>query len=371
MDARWSRAVLVGMLPGVLLACSKPVEPPKAKPPVPVLVAVAMARDVPDEIRLVGRAEAWESVAVRARVDGQVKQVSYNEGQHVRAGETLLRLDAADYLARQRQAEANLARDQAQVDKARADVERYASLRLQGFVSEEKVNELRTVEAAARATLEADRAALELTRLQVAYCEVKAPISGVLGARLVFPGSAVKTNDTQLAVINRLDRLYVSFALPEKYLARLKPLLKAGALQAAVSLPGDGAHAVNGPVRFLDNTVNAATGTIVMKAEIDNRGEHLTPGQFLDVRLTLETLKNAVTVPAEAIQQGPDGSLVFVVDGEDKAQPRKVMLTLAREGLAVIGQGLKPGERVVTDGHVRLIPGAKVKVKDGAPAKGK
>lgn len=369
MIVTWNGIVLVGLL--ALAACSPQAEAPKAKPAVPVVVAVATARDVADEIRLVGRAEAWESVVVRARVDGQVRQVGYREGQHVHAGEVLLQLDAADYLARQRQAEAALARDQALADKARADVERYAALRQQGFVSEEKVNELRAAEAAARASVEADRAALELARLQVGYCTVKAPIAGVLGARLVFPGSAVKTNDTPLAVINRLDRLYVSFAVAEKYLPRLKPLLKNAALKAVVSLPGDAAHSVSGPVRFIDNAVDAATGTILMKAEIENRDEHLTPGQFLDVALTLETLRNAVTVPAEAIQQGPDGSLVFVVGGDDTAQPRKVQLTLVRAGLAVIGQGLKQGERVVTDGHVRLSPGAKVKVKDAAAPKAK
>lgn len=342
---------------------AKPQDKPAARPPVPVMAAQAVTRDMPAVLQLVGRAEAYESVTVRARVDGQVKLVSYSEGRHVRIGEPLLELDPADFAARLRQAEANQARDQAQFANAQAEVARYVSLHKQGFVSEEKVNEVRTNAAAMQAGVEADHAAAEVARLQLGYCRVRAPIAGILGARLVFPGSAVKINDTALAVINRVDPLYVTFSMPEKYLPRLKPLLDEGALKVIVNLPGDPAHTLEGTARFLDNMVDAATGTIQMKARLDNHDEHLTPGQFLNLSLTLETLKGAVTVPAEAIQQGPEGSLAFVIGADDKAQPRKVELAFVREGVAVIASGLKAGETVVTDGLVRLTPGAKVKVK--------
>lgn len=335
----------------------------KGKPPVPVTVAEARAADVPLLLSAPGRAEAYESVTLKSRVDGQVAGVEFTEGQPVRAGQVLIRLDPADFAARLRQAEAGLARDEADLAKARADVARYQSLREQGFVSEEKLAELRAAAAAAAATAQAGRAALDLARLQLEHTVISAPFAGVVGARLVHPGSAVKVNDTELAVVNRVQPLYVSFAVPEKYLPRLRAAMGRGTLTVAARVPGDDRRAFAGTVRFLDNAVDAATGTIRLKAVLDNREEVLAAGQYLEVSLTLETLRDAVTVPAEAVQQGPEGSLVFVLRPDQTVETRPVRLATVAGGVAALGQGLKAGETVITDGHSRLTPGAKVKIK--------
>lgn len=337
----------------------------RAAPAAPVTVARAAIQDVPLVLEIVGRAEAYDSVTLKARVDGQVAALPFVEGQTVAAGEVLARLDPADFDARLRLAEANLARDQAQLAKARLDVDRYLSLKNRAFVSEQQVAEARANADALAATVRADQAAIESARLQRSYATIQAPFAGVIGARLVSPGATVKANDTALAVLNRVRPLYVSFAVPERYLPRLRVALRTGGLPVTVAVPGDGGRRFLGEARFLDNAVDPTTGAIQMKATIANDAEVLTPGQFLNVSLTLEVIAGAVTVPTEAVQQGPGGSFVFVVkpDGTVEAQP--VVVTLRQGEMVVIGQGLQDGETVVTDGQLRLSPGAKVQVKAG------
>lgn len=339
----------------------------QGKPPVAVQVATATTGEMPVVLDALGQAEAYESVMLKSRIDGQVASVAYGDGQSVQAGEVLLRLDGADFEARLRQAEASLARDQAQWLKARADVSRYQALQAQGFVAEQKVEELRAVAAAAEATVQADRAAADLARLQLGYSVIRAPFAGVLGPRLVFAGTSVKANDTALALLNRVQPLFVTFSVPEKYLGALRSKLREGALGVSVKQPGENT-ALRAAVKFIDNTVDAATGTIRMKALLPNRDEALTPGQFLEVSLVLETLKAVVTVPVEAVQQGPEGAFVFVLGPDQRAAPRPVELAMTHHGQAALRAGLKAGEVVVTDGHSRLTPGAKVKIKAPGPA---
>ncbi|BAL23979.1 efflux transporter, RND family, MFP subunit [Azoarcus sp. KH32C] len=350
----WYYSSRAGSVPAVVKA------PP---PPVPVTAATAAVSDVPVLLEVIGRAEAYESVTVKSRLDGQVASVVYMEGQHVRQGDVLLRLDPADYEARLRQAEANVARDEAQVAKARADVERYVALKGRGFVSDEKVNEVHTDEAAALATVKADKAAVDFARLQLSYTTVRAPFDGVVGARLVFPGSAVKVNDTALAVVNRVRPLYVSFDVSEKHLPRLREAMAAGSMKASIKVPGGGDKPVEGTVRFLDNAVDVTTGTIQMKALLENQDEKLLPGQFVNVSVRLATLSGAVVVPSEAVQQGPEGNFLFVIGEENKVSPRKIEVEAMFDGRAAIAKGLAAGEKVVTDGQLRLTPGSRVKVK--------
>ena len=339
----------------------------KSAAPVPVTVARATVDDIPVLLEVVGRAEAYESVTLKSRVDGQVLAVTYAAGQHVRQGEVLVRLDPGDFDARLLQAQANLARSEAQLAKAKADVQRYLALQGRGFVSEEKVNELRTGETTASATVKADRAALELATLQLTYTTIRAPFSGVVGARLVFPGSAIKMNDTVLAVVNRVQPLYVTFSIPEKHLPRVRKAMASGDMPARVTIPGDREQRFAATVRFLDNTVDASTGTIQMKALLENRDEQLIPGQFLDLSLSLDTLSNAVVVPAEAVQQGPDGNFLFVVRPDNTVEPRKVEVSASFRGLSAIGKGVASDEVVVTDGQLRLAPGSLVQVKPTQP----
>ena len=353
----------------VLAACSEDSTKRKGEaPPVPVITAKAAQQDVPVTLKAVGRAEAFESVTLRSRVDGQVAKVLFAEGQHVKKGEVLIRLDPTDYEARLEQAAAASARDAALLSKTRADTMRYAALRDRNFVSEEKVNDVRTNEAAAAAVLRASKAAEEAARLQLSYTAISAPFSGQVGARLVFPGTAVKSNDTALAVINRIQPLLVGFSIPEKHLPRLREALKANSsgMKVDIAQPNDDSRHFEGSVRFIDNAVDATTGTILMKAELPNTDEMLTPGQFLNVTLLLETLRNTVTVPDEAIQQGAEGNFVYVIKEDGRAEVRKVEIAASDNGVTAISKGLFSGEIVVTEGQLRLTPGARTKEANAA-----
>lgn len=361
MKASRTALLLASLL--ALGACSEGSAKKKSEaPPVPVATTTAVARDIPVRLQVVGRAEAYESVALKSRVDGQIAELLFSEGLHVKQGDPLIRLDAADFAARLAQAQAGVARDEALLAKTRADRTRYMALKDRNFVSEEKVNDTRTNEAAALANLRASKAAVEVARLQHSYTEIRAPISGVIGARLVSPGSTVKTNDTTLAVINRVQPLRVAFPIPEKHLPRLRAAMQSGVLKIEAQAPNDATGRFSGTVRFIDNAVDATTGTIVVKAELDNADELLTPGQFLNVSLILDTLKDAVTVPTEAVQQGAEGNFVYVVGSDGKVEMRRIETIATDAGSTAIAKGLATGETVVTDGHLRLTPGARVKI---------
>ena len=367
---KYTALLLAGLLS--LAACSKSGPEKKTGPTaVPVAAAKAVARDIPVILQAVGRAEAFESVSLKARVDGQVASIEFTEGQHVNRGDVLIRLDPTDFAARLQQAEATVARDEALVAKMRADTTRYAALKDRNFVSEEKVNDVRTNEAAAVANLRASKAAAEVARLQWSYATLRAPITGVVGARLVFPGSAVKANDNVVAVVNRIRPLLVSFSVPERHLPQLRAARQAGSLKVDVTQPGDSSQHFTGNIRFIDNAVDAGTGTILLKAELPNQDERLTPGQFLNVALLLDTLRQAVTVPDSAVQQGAEKKFVYVVNGDGSVELRQVETDASADGFTAIRGHVEPGETVITDGHLRLVPGAKVKIKEAEPGNGK
>lgn len=342
-------------------------EAPSAKkdrsgaPTVPVVVATASVLDVSVHLDVTGRTEAFETVTLKSRVDGQVKAVTFADGQQVRQGDVLLQLDPADFQAKLGQAQANQAKSSAQWKKAQADLERYIALRAKGFVSEEKVNETRTAAATAEATANADAAAAELARLQLSYTNIKSPINGSVGAKLVFPGAAVRASDTALAVVNRIRPLHVAFSVPEKYLPALQAALRDSnkKMLTAIAVPGS-SEVLEGQVRFIDNGVDAATGTIALKALVPNEREKLASGQFVTVSLVLERLKGAIVVPAEALQQNSEGSFVFVVKPDDTVEIRKVRVGNVQKAQAVIAEGLLAGDTVVIEGQLRLTGGARV-----------
>lgn len=363
-------AAAMSLLLALLGACSNETAQKKNEaPPVPVNAAPAVTQDMPVVLRVVGRAEAYESVAIKSRVDGQVQQVLFNEGQHVQQGDILLRLDPADFTARLQQAQAATARDEALLGKMRADTARYVALRQRNFVSEEKVNDVRTNEATALANVAASKAAVEVARLQLSYVTVRAPFTGVVGARLVFPGTAVKANDVTLAVVNRVQPLLVSFAIPEKHLPQLRSARAKGKVKVDINETGNTAQHYAGQVRFVDNAVDTTTGTIQLKAELPNADEKLTPGQFLDVALVLDTLKNSVTVPNSAIQQGADGPYLYALKADNTVEQRRVEALASENGFTAVRGPLQAGETVITDGHLRLVPGTKVEVRENGIGK--
>ena len=351
-----------------ITACSDGGKEKKAEPPpVPVTATAAVLRDIPETLRVVGRSEAFESVTVKSRVDGQVADVLFTEGQHVKQGDVLIRLDPTDFSARLQQAQATAARDEALVAKSRADTQRYATLKERNFVSEEKVNDIRTNEATAAANLRASKATVEVARLQLSYATIRAPITGIVGARLVFPGSAVKANDVALAVVNRVRPLLVSFSVPEKHLPQIRAVRRDGVLNVDITEPGSASAHFQGTVRFVDNTVDVSTGTILLKAELPNQDEALMPGQFLNVTLVLGMLKQAVSVPSNAVQQGADGSYLYVIK-EGRAELRRIETLASHDGVTAVRGEVQAGDTVVTDGHLRLTPGARAKVREDAAA---
>ena len=338
-------------------------------PPVPVAAAKAVARDIPVTLQVVGRAEAFENVALKSRIDGQVAEVLFAEGQHVKRGDILIQLDPADYMARLRQAEATVTRDTALIAKAKADTARYSMLKERKFVSDEKVNDVRTNESTALANQQASKSAADLARLQLSYATIRAPIDGVVGARIVFPGTAIKNNDTTLAVINRIQPLLVSFPVPERHLPRLRAAFRAArsdtsGIPVSITTPESGATSGwQGRIRFIDNAVDSATGTVLMKAEFPNVDEQLTPGQFVNVSIRINTLKDSVAVPDEAIQQGAENNYVYIVKEDHGVELRPVETAASDGGLTAVTSGIALGETVVTDGQLRLEPGVKVKIK--------
>ncbi|HQR03509.1 MAG: efflux RND transporter periplasmic adaptor subunit [Proteobacteria bacterium] len=328
--------------------------PAGAPPPVavPVLAAHAATRDLPVVLSLVGRTEAYETVAMKSRVDGQVLSVPFAEGQHVKKGEVLVRLDPADFQARLRQAEAALT-------KARSDERRNADLRSKGFISAAQMVDVHTA-------AEAQAAVVDLARLQLDYTTLRAPFDGIVGARLVYPGTGIKTNDTTLAVVNRVRPLYATFTVPEKYLPALMTARK-NKLVAEVTVPGSG-KSFTGAVTFLDNGVDRTTGTLQAKVLLANDGEELLPGQYVNVNLVLDTLHDVVVIPSEAIQQGPNGSYAFIVKPDQTVEMRPLRQGPSYQGVTAITQGIARGETVVTDGQLRLTPGAKAQIKTTAAA---
>jgi multidrug efflux system membrane fusion protein len=337
-------------------------------PPVPVTAARAVLRDIPVVLQVVGRSEAFESVALKSRVDGQVEAVLFTEGQHVKQGDALIRLDPTDFAARLKQAEAAAARDTALLAKMRADTRRYAALKERNFVSEERVADIRTSEATASADLAASKAAVEVARLQLSYATIHAPITGIVGARLVFPGSAVKANDITVAVINSVRPLLVGFAVPERYLPQLRAVRREGALKVDISEPDNVSGHFEGTVRFIDNTVDVNTGTIQLKAELPNADEALMPGQFLNVSLVLDILKEAVCVPVNAVQLGPEGNYIYVLGDDGRVDLRPVEALATQDGFTAVRGELKAGDSVITDGQLRLVPGIKVRMQDASPS---
>ena len=336
-------------------------------PPVPVTVAAATARTVPVELRAVGDAEPLAVVAVKAQVSAQLVRVHFKEGQDVTAGDLLFTLDKRPFETALQQAQANLARDQAQSANAKAQAERAARMVVPGVISREQYDQAMAQAKAAEATVQADRAAVASSRLELDYCVIHAPIGGRTGSLVVNEGNLVKAQDaTPLVVINTIRPMYVAFALPEQDLPQIQRYFSRGALPVSATIPGDDDGALVGQVSFVDNQVDRATGTIRLKATFANDDRRLWPGQYVNVVMTLTERPAAVVVPAQAVQQGQAGSFVFVVGLDHKADVRPITVGDAAGEDVVVEKGLAAGETVVTDGQLRLTPGSTV-VARGQP----
>lgn len=341
----------------------------KGPSPAPVSVAAAAVQSVPVRLRAIGNVEAKNTVAVKARVDGQIVAVNFREGQHVSKDEVLFRLDPRAFEAALHQAEANLARDQASADHAAMQERRYAELREKNFVSKDAYAQFRTNSDTAQAVVKASRAAVETARLNLQYCTIRSSIDGYVGRAMLQLGNVVKANDVNpLVVINQVQPIYVAFAVPEQALGEIRRYMTEGPLAVSVSAKDDGRGApiAQGRLGFVDNAVDQSTGTIKLRAEFANEDLALWPGQFVNVGITLHDQVDALVVPTLAIQAGPQGEYVFVLKSDSTVEVRKVTIARVEGDLAVVAQGLAKGEQVVTRGQLRLVPGAKAVVRPGA-----
>ena len=338
---------------------------PKAVPAVPVSVATVASKTVPVRLRAIGNVEPYTTVAVKARIDGQIVAVHFKEGQEVRTGETLFEIDRRPFEAQLAQAQANLGKDKALLDHANDQERRYKDLLAQKFISPDAYAQIKTNVETTAAQVRADEAAIESAKLQLGYCTIRSPITGYTGKIQIQEGNLVKANDTNpLVVINQVVPVNVSFSVPEQSLAAVRKYQSDGELQVSAQVPNTMLAPVSGRLSFIDNSTDASTGTIRLKAQFPNTDKALWPGQFVDVVLTLTQQDNAIVVPSTAVQNGPNGQYVFIVKADHSVDLRDVKIARSEGDFAVVASGLTPGETVVTVGQLRLAPGTKIAVAD-------
>jgi len=337
---------------------------PVAPPPAPVTVATVRTESVPRVLRAVGRVEPWSTVEIRSRVGGELVRVGIERGQVVRRGQLLFEIDARPFRAALDQAEARLAQDRAVADNAGAEVSRYAKLVDKDYVTREQYDAIVARAASTEATVQADDAAVRSARLDLEYCSIVSPIAGRAGDLLVHEGNLIKANaDSPMVVLLQSRPVLVSFAVPEQHLAAIRARAAAGALEVRAVPSGAAGSASSGRLSFIDNAIDPATGTIVLKGTFDNEDDALWPGQFVDAQLELSVDENVATVPSAAVQRGQAGSYVFVVRDDGSVESRPVEVEREFDSRSIIASGLLPGETVVTEGQLRLAPGTHVAVK--------
>lgn len=352
-----------------IVACSK--APPHQEPPVPVQVAAATKISAPVTIESNGVVEPMQTVAIEAQVGGSLETVAFNEGDDVQAGQVLFKLDPRPFEAALRQAEAVLARDEAQAQNAQRDAERYKALVEKDYVTKSQADQAQATAVAMQATLQSDKAAVDNVRVNLGYATIRAPISGRTGRLLVRRGNLVKANAEPLVVINQLHPIMVRFTVLQHDFPGLQRREARGPVPVRVVTPDSGRVAEAGTLAFLDNAVDSLTGTVIAKARFENQGGSLWPGEYVRVNVELDVQPNVVAIPTRALVAGQEGNYVFVVDRDRVAKLRPVAVgrAVGSGELTTIQKGLDAGEQVVVDGQSRLTPNARVDVKsDVKPA---
>jgi membrane fusion protein, multidrug efflux system len=373
-STRISAAACAGLLAALIsISCAgddsatgAPAADGRAQPAVPVTIATVTRKAMPIEIRVIGAAEAYSTVAIRAQITGQLLSVNFREGDDVTRGQVLFELDRRPLEAALQQAQATLDRDLAQAANAAVQSKRMQELVEKGIAPREQADTSRTAVTALNATVDADRAALENAKVQLQYATITAPIAGRTGTLMVNEGNLVRGNDaTPLVTINQVTPLSVVFAIPESRLPELNRYMAHGSLQVTATPPNDDMPSV-GRITFVDNAVDQNTGTIKIKGTFPNADRRLWPGQYVNVVVTLTTDPAAVVVPSVAVQDGQQGPYVFTVKDDQTVEMRPVTVARTRGAETVIARGVEPGETVVTDGHLRLVPGSRVGSKAAA-----
>ena len=348
-------------------SCSGSKAAPPGNPTVPVMAAAVEQKDVPLQVKAIGSVEAYSNVSIKTQITGELTGVFFKEGEDVKKGQLLFTLDKRPLEAELKKAEGMLAKDEAQAANAQAQARRYDALVASGVVSKQEYDQIRSNADALDAAVRADKAAVENARVQIQYCSIYSPINGRTGPLMIHRGNMIKANDTPFLVsINQVQPIYATFTVPEQYLNEIKKYASGGKLAIKAYIPNDTRGPSVGQLSFIDNTVDQATGTIKIKGEFANPDRRLWPGQFVDVVLTLANQPKAIVIPSQAIQNGQQGQFVFVVKPDMTVETRPVIVGRSSDGQAVVDKGLAPGERVVTDGQLRLVPGSKVELKQAA-----
>lgn len=341
-------------------------KPPTRRPPqaVPVVVAEAVRKEMPVEIATIGRVQTIASVAVRSRIDGVISAVDATDGQEVKAGDVLFSLDSRALEAAVAQAKATLARDRAQLENAKREVERLKPLSQRDFVSRQQFDQTQTNAAMLTATVQADEAQIQSAEVQLSYATIRAPIDGRLGTINFKLGNSIKANDAALVTLNQIRPIYVSFSVPQAQFPAIRAAQAKAPLEVDALGSGDAGAALRGKLAYAENAIDPTTNTLSLKATFENEENRLWPGQFVNVTLILGIEPDAVVVPAQAVQAGQNSPFVFVLKEEDstvEVRPVTVDRTIGNE--AVISKGVEASEKVVVEGQVRLENGTKVTVR--------
>jgi len=366
--------ILVGIVAAGVIRFTR--EPRAAIPataaPVPVTVAPVLLKTMPVRIVAIGNVEAYTTVAVKARVDGEIDSVHFKEGDEVRQGALLFQIDPRPLQATLQQAEATLLRDQALLDRAKAQDVRYKDLLAKEFISKDAYEQVRTNTETAAATVRADQAAVDSARLQLGYSTIRAPVTGYAGKIMIQQGNLVKANDAApLVTINQVVPIYATFSVPEQALSEIRDYQSRGQLKVGARLANTDKPPVEGRITFIDNGTDLTTGTIKLKAEFPNADKALWPGQFVNVGLILREQRDALVVPSAAVQNGPNGQYVYVVQPDQTAALRPIKIARADGTDTVVASGVAAGEQVVTVGQLRLSPGARVSMSGAGSGSGK
>jgi multidrug efflux system membrane fusion protein len=336
--------------------------PPAA--PIPVVVGKVTQKSMPVQLTAIGNVEAYSTIAIKAQVAGELLDVHFKEGDFVHKGQLLFNIDARPYQTALAQAQAALARDRAVAANSRTQAQRYLTLSSEGIAAASESESYVSAADAAEATVAADEAAVKTAQLNLEYCTINSPIDGRTGAIMVKPGNLVKVADVPIVVINEVNPIFVNFTVPQQYLTDIKRYMEAGTLRVDAITPNNTGTAEQGTLTFVDNAVDSTTGTIHLRATFANARNNLWPGLYVNTLMTLSQEAGATVIPAQAITAGQQGTFVYVVKADGTVTPRPVVSSRTVQGEAVIEKGLQPGETVVTDGQVRLVPGSKVEIKN-------
>jgi membrane fusion protein, multidrug efflux system len=357
-----SRSLLLLALALSISGCRKQVVADPLQPGIPVVVERVGTKTMPVEVTAVGNVESY-SLLVRAQVSGQLTEAHFHEGDFVRKGQLLFTIDSRRYEAALALAEAQLARGKAVAENDHVQAQRYKQLFEEGIGTREQADTFESSAKSADATIRADEAEVQTAKLNLEYCTIYSPIDGRTGAVMVKPGNLIQASDVTIVVINRVAPVGVRFAIPQQYLPDIKREMAKGPLRVTATVPNNPGPVEKGTLNFVDNAVDMTTGTIHLRARFANGQNRLWPGLFVNTVLTLSQQTGATVVPLEAISSGQQGSFVYVLKENNTVEARPVVSRRTVQNEAVIEKGLQPGETIVTDGQVRLVPGARVEIK--------